>query len=141
MTFANGSNFVLQIEDAPLAGTYTTVGCQRSTSNSNATEGIDVTSKCNMPHRTLINGGVKSNDISISGVYDNSAGMILFEAAESSGAITNFKLLNPDTGDERTGPYQISGYTKTGEHTDAVGFDATLVSAGAPTDVPLTPDP
>lgn len=134
MTFANGSTFVLQRETAT-PGVFETVGCQRSTAVTIATEQIDVTGKCNMPSRTLIAGGVHTVDISASGVYDDSASMIAFEADAQSGAIVNYKLIS-DLGEELEGPFQISSFEKTGDHTDAMQFSSSLVSAGAITYTP-----
>lgn len=130
MAFANGTSFVLQREDTPGSGTWTTVGCQRSTSVTITNEQIDATGKCNMPARTLIEGGVHSVDISASGVYDDSASIIAFEADAQSGAIVNYKLISA-LGEELEGPFQISSFEKTGEHTDAMMFSSSLVSAGA----------
>ncbi len=139
MTFAKGSKFYLQIEDTPGSDTWTTVGCQRSTSITHAREQIDVTGKCNMPNRTLINGGVYSVDISASGIYDNSAGQRAFEAIVQSGDIVNYKVVDEDTGDELEGPFQVSSYEKTGEYNAEVQFSSTLLSAGAITFTASTP--
>ena len=129
MAFANGTSFVLQREDTPGSDTWTTVGCQRSTSVTITNEPIDTTAKCNMPARNLIEGGIRSVDISASGVYDDSTAMEAFEAAAQSGAIVNYKLIS-DLGEELEGPFQISSFEKTGEHTDAMMFSSSLVSAG-----------
>ena len=128
MAFANGSTFILQRE-TDVVDTFENVGCQRSTAVTIATEQIDVTGKCNMPSRALIEGGVHTVDISASGVYDDSAGMVNFEADAQTGTITKYKLIS-DLGEELEGLFQISSFEKTGDHTDALQFSSSLVSAG-----------
>jgi len=133
MSFADGASYILEIETSSGSGVFVAAGCQKNTDNPHQRTVIDVSNKCNHPHRTLIAGGVRSNDITASGIYSSEQGQQLLEAAYISGAVTTFKLANPDTNDELEGPYVVSAYSKTGDDEGAVQYSVTLLSAGAPT--------
>ena len=127
--YFKGVGFLVQVEDSANPGTYISIACSRGTGGSLANEGIDVTSKCNMPWRTMIDGGLQSMTLSVDGVYNDGTDIDEVEANADANTIANYKLIS-ERGDEYAGPDQLATYERTGDHTDAEMFSTTLESAG-----------
>ncbi len=128
--YFKGVDFLVQIEDVAVPGTYLDIACTRATSGSFGNEGIDVTTKCTMPWRTMIEGGLQSMTLAADGVYNDGVDIDEIEDAVDGNLIVNMKLIS-GRGDEYAGAYQIPSYERNGDHTDAELFSATFESAGA----------
>jgi len=128
--YFKGVGFLIQIEDSANPGTFINLACARSNSNAKATEPIDVTSKCSMPNRTLIEGGIQTMTWSGSGVMNDGNDMSELIAYANAGNIVNMKFIS-DYGDEYAGAFLVAAFTREGEYNDAEMFDATFESSGA----------
>lgn len=123
-----GKDFLVQKEEDGTPGAYTVVGGMRSTSLTINNEQVDVTTKGDMPWRQLINCGVRSMSISLSGVFEDDAILQECLAAALSGEIKNYRLTS-GYGDQFEGPYQIASMERTGEYNGAEEYSITLESA------------
>ena len=128
-TYFKGVDFLLSIEDSGNPGTFLDIACVRATSGSLANEIIDVTSKCTMPYRTSIEGGLQSMTMAGDGVYNDGADIDELELAADGNLLVNAKLTS-GRGDEYACTVAIPTYERTGDHTDAEMFSFTLESAG-----------
>ena len=124
--YFKGTDFILSIHDGV---SFVEIACMRSTTSSISNETIDVTSKCNMPFRHSINGGLRAMSFSGSGVMNDGADMAPLLIAANLNLITRFRL-NSGRGDFYDGDFSITSLERTGEHADAEMFDLTLESAG-----------
>lgn len=127
--YFKGVGFLIQIESV-VPAVYIDIACARATSGALANEVIDVTSKCNMPWRTSIEGGLQQMTLSVDGVYNDGLDIVQLEAAADGNLIINMKLISDD-GDEYAGAFSVPSYERNGDHTDAELFSATFESAGA----------
>lgn len=134
--YFNGTEFVVQLgnNDGP-PETFTTIACQRSTTGSINNEQIDVTAKCNTPWRQLLEGGIRSMSLSLSGVFNDDQSMADMIGIHNAGSIRNYRLIS-EYGDVYEGAFFAASMERSGEHTDAEQFSMTLESAG---DISYTP--
>ena len=124
-----GVGFIVNVETAPASGIYVAIACVRSNTGSISNEQIDVTSKCSMPYRTAINGGLRQMSLSGSGVMNDGADIALLIAAANSNTILNYEL-ESEYGDTYVGPFTLTSFERSGEHAAEETFDFTLESAG-----------
>jgi len=132
-----GVDFVIQLEDQAIPATYNTIACQRSTSGSINNEVIDVTSKCNMPWRTSISGGIQSMSLSCSGVFTDGAAIADAMDVYMNNTIANLRLIS-GYGDIFQGPYSLTSLERSGEYNDAEMYSMSMESAGV---IVYTPPP
>ena len=91
---------------------------------------VDITSKSDGGFRTLADfAGVKSIDISVSGVWVDKVFRDLAILETASLLITDASIAFADGG-SLTGDFYIASYEETGTHDDAVKFTASLQSSG-----------
>jgi len=131
MTFDAGRDFLLQVEDSPGGGTYTTIGGMRAKSITINNEEIDVSSGDAQWKQRLVGGGLKELSVSGSGVLDDGAPVNLVEVAARDGSLLSYRLITINktyTVAFTTGTFEI-----TGEYTDAQQFSISLASSGVPT--------
>jgi len=133
--YYKGSLFLIQVGSGGGGETFTTVACARSTSFSLNSEQIDVTSKCTMPWKTLIEGGIRSASASFSGIFNNDATLATMITKARDGVISNFKLVSA-RGDSFTGAFQVTSMERSGEYNDAEQYSFSLESSGAITFTP-----
>ena len=124
--YFKGVNFILYIFDGV---DFLPIACMRSNTSSQSNEQIDVTSKCSMPFRTSINGGLQTVSFSGSGVMNDGADIAVLIAAANFNLITRFKM-ESEYGDTYEGNFTPTSFERSGEHADAEMFDLTLESAG-----------
>lgn len=127
--YFTGVGFIVKVESAPASGTYIDIACVRSNTGSIANEQIDVTTKCTMPWRTAINGGLQQMTLSGSGVFNDGTDMPILKNAADANTILNYQL-ESESGDTYTGPFTLTSFERTGEHNAEETFDFTLESAG-----------
>lgn len=126
----NGDLFLIKLgnEDGP-PETFTTIACMRSTSLSLNNEQIDVTSKCDTPWRELIEGGIRSMSLSLSGIFNDDATIDSINDIALAGTIKNYEIVS-ERGDSYTGAFQISSFERSGEYNDAEQYSVSLESSG-----------
>lgn len=109
---------------------YTTVAGGRTNSLSINNDMIDVTSKDNIPWRTLIEGGVQSFSTSISGVFNSDQSLADMMTLSMGGFIRNFQIVT-GLGDTFTGKFKISKCERSGEYKGEETYTISLESSGA----------
>lgn len=125
--YQKGVDFVVAIETA-VPGIFDDIACVRATSLAINTEQIDVTSKCVMPDRTLIEGGIHSMTLSGDGVMNDGADITILISAANAGSIVNMRLTS-GLGDDYEGPFHVGSFERTGDYNDAEMFSFTFESA------------
>ena len=108
---------------------FADIACVRSNTGSISNEAIDVTSKCTMPWRTSIDGGLQQMSLSGSGVMNDGADITLLIAAANNNTIINYQL-ESEFGDVYEGPFSLTSFERGGEHSAEETFDFSLESAG-----------
>ena len=126
-----GRDMLLQLEDSPGAGTYTTIAKVRAKSVSVNNEEIDISSGDSQWKERLSGGGLKELAVSVSGVADDGGQLADIAAAVEAGTLLSFRLISLIR--TWTTPFHISSIEISGDYTDAQLFSATLVSSGQPT--------
>ena len=140
MAAQKGLDMILSIHDS--GSTYNPVAGLRSTSITLNDESVDITTKTNKGHRTLLAGaGMNSVSISASGVFtddttENAVRAAFFaqqNTSDGSSAQTatfkQFRFLIPDFGN-LTGSFQITSLEYAGEHNGEVTYSLSFESAG-----------
>lgn len=110
--------------------TFTTIANTRSTGLSITVEGIDVTDKGSTDQwRELIEGGVRSAEVSISGPMSDAATLALMKVRAKNGSINNYRITN-GKGDVWQGAFQVQGLENAGEYNADETYSFKLASAG-----------
>lgn len=127
----NGRDFLLSIENAVTPGTYDIIGGMQSNGFTRTTEAVDVTTKQSAPERALLDCGIRSAEISGSGIMDETAPLARIFGMQfgTVSALANFRVRFGD-GDTVTGPYLLNSFERTGEYNQAETFSISLSSAG-----------
>jgi TP901-1 family phage major tail protein len=132
MTTPLGRTFLLYYEDPATPMSYLKVANCKDNSEDEATEPIDVTDKDGAPDRTLIEGGIRSSEVSASGVFTDAASIKQMRIWNRDGKIKNFRMVD-GLGNTVTGPYQIVSFSRAGSFDGEMTWDLKLSSAGART--------
>jgi TP901-1 family phage major tail protein len=130
-----GKDFILQVGDVSTATNFVTVGAMRSTSFVTATGEIDVTEKDVMPWRSLLEGGVRTREISAAGVLSNAASLVTMKAAADAGQIRYFKIVTGQ-GDTYVGQFQVASFERSGDYDKEEVYTLKLMNHGACTYTP-----
>ena len=114
----------------PADGDFSTVGgIQTKAINFNGQE-VDVTSGSSNEWRELLDGrGVRSFDISGSGIADDSDLLKKIEQRSSDNKITWWRINRSDQDRKYTGKFKAS-FNNNGAHDGAVNFELSLMSSG-----------
>jgi TP901-1 family phage major tail protein len=133
MAEAAGKDFVLQIEDTPGGGTYTTLGGLRAKTFTRTHEGIEITNHGSNQDKTFLDAaGIRSMGVSGSGIFDRSATLHRVVDNCAAGTLTNFRLIDSGSGGRTyTGSFHISQFEESGEYNGAVEYNVSLESSGA----------
>ncbi len=105
-----------------------TIAGMRSTSMKINNEQCDVTDKGTVPWRQLLDAGVRSMELSGSGVYSDDASMDIFMADVLAGSIVTMLLIS-GRGDSFSGSYLVSGGERSGEYNGAEQYTMSFASA------------
>ena len=127
-----GKSFLLFYENPSVPGAYLLLANCRDNSNDMQNETIDVTDKDGMPDRKLIEGGIRSTDISASGVFTDAASVKQLKVWTRAGNIKNFRLQD-GLGNTQTGPFLCVSFSQAGSYDGEQTYDLKLSSAGAMT--------
>jgi TP901-1 family phage major tail protein len=125
-----GSLFLLEIGDNATPTVYSRLGGLRSTGINFNAEFHDVTTKDEVPVRTLLGGGIKSYSISGAGVFVDDAATNSAIGIAHTGAPWKFRVTCPN-GDTYAGMWAVKTYKRDGAHDGTEAYDLTLESAGA----------
>lgn len=126
-----GKDLLIQrLKTAP--STYETIAGMRSTSVKINNEQVDVTDKGDVPWRQLLQCGIRSMELSASGIFtsDVSLGDIMSDV--TSGSIVQFKIIS-GRGDTFVGMFLVASCERNGEYNGAEQYSLTLASAGTVT--------
>lgn len=127
MTVGAGKTFLLKIDTG--GGTYVSLGGIRSNSATLNNEAIDITNMDSSEYRTLLDGaGIRSMDISGSGVLENEAPISTVRTAFLAGTLTNFNLV--ETNGTWSGAFKITSFEISGEYNGAQTYSVSLQSSG-----------
>lgn len=132
-----GKNFLLQVEDTPASGTFTSVATIRDVSLSISNEQVDTTDKTIAPARELKNCGINSMSISGAGIFSDDAPLAIIQARSHDGALYNYRLIS-DRGDQYQGAFQTATFDRTGAFNNSEEFSISLESSGV---IVFTPTP
>jgi len=117
--------------------THLTVAGMRSTGMTINNEQVDVTDKGDVPWRQLLAVGIRSMELSASGIFSNADVLADIMVDVTTGAIVTFKIIS-GRGDFFDGDYLVGSCERNGEYNGAEQYSLTLSSAGA---VVYTPAP
>lgn len=125
-----GRLFLLQVEDTPGLGTFSTIGALSNVSTTFNQEEVDITDKGSAPWKELLaDAGIRSFAISADGFYsDDSVFQILYTAA-LNGVILNYRIIS-EAGDQFEGAFNIASTERSGGTSDAEAFTISLSSSG-----------
>lgn len=131
-----GKDFLIQRQATvgPPA-TYTTIAGMRSTSLTINNESVDVTDKGDVPWRQLLQCGIRSMEMSCSGMFSDATilGQIMTDV--TAGTINVFKLIS-GRGDTFVGAFLITSCQRSGEYNGAEQYTLSFASAGTVTYTP-----
>jgi TP901-1 family phage major tail protein len=130
-----GKNFLVQVGDVATPTNFVTVAAMRATQMSLNNEAIDTTEKDVMPWRELMEGGIRSIDLTLSGPMTNGASLTTMRTAASTGQIRYFKIIS-GLGDQWVGQFQVQSLERNGDHDKEETYSMKLASSGAVTYTP-----
>ena len=110
--------------------TYATIAGMRSTSVKINNEQVDVTDKGDESWRQLLGCGVRSMELSASGVFTDAESLEDIMLDVTTGGIVQFKIIS-GRGDTFVGMFQVVSCERNGEYNGAEQYSLTLASAGA----------
>ncbi len=131
-----GKDLLIQrLKTAP--STYETIAGMRSTSLKINNEAVDVTDKGDVPWRQLLACGIRSMELTASGVFSSHASLDDIMTDVTEGAIVEFKVIS-GRGDTFVGNFLVASCERNGEYNGAEQYSLTLTSAG---EITYTPAP
>lgn len=130
-----GRSLLLGIGDSavPATAVFTTIGGVRAKGYSQGTEEIDITDGDDDVWKKLLEGGVQSLTLNVSGLVSNNASYELLRAKAQAGTIWAFQISAIGDADGIKGNFLITSLEENGEYNGAQQFSATLASADTPT--------
>ena len=124
-----GRSFLLKVGDGASPPAYTTIGGMRTTSFKFNNGEIDATDKDSAGWRELIEGGVRSMEVSADGIFKDTAAEETLRADAFAGRINDYRIV-AGNGDSFEGLFQIASYARGGKHEGEETFTVSLRSAG-----------
>jgi TP901-1 family phage major tail protein len=112
--------------------TYATIAGMRSTSVKINNEQVDVTDKGDVPWRQLLQCGIRSMELSASGIFSDAAALASIMADVTAGNIVQFQIIS-GRGDKFVGLFLVASVERNGEYNGAEQYSLTLASAGTVT--------
>lgn len=128
-----GKDFLLKIDTG--GATYVTMGGLQAKSFTLNNEEIDVTNHDSSQWKTLLDGaGIRSMTVAGNGIHNGSAST-LNKAEDNcmSGTLTNFQVVDANSGRTYTAAFKIVSWERGGEHNGAQTYAISLASSGAVT--------
>lgn len=131
-----GKDLLIQrLKTAP--STYSTIAGMKSTGVKINNEQVDVTEKGSTPWRQLLQCGIRSMELSASGVFSDDVSLADIMADVTAGNIVQFKVIS-GRGDTFVGMFLVQACERNGEYNGAEQYTLTLASAGT---IAYTPAP
>lgn len=128
MAARTGRKLRIKLGDGSSSETFTAIGGAREDAFSCETGEIDVTDKDDGNNRALLEGGIQTLSLTVSGVAKDDT---LF-GKWRDGTIDNYQVEWVDTGATLECAFQVGTYSETGNYdNEAVTFEAELRSSGA----------
>lgn len=128
MAARNGRRLRIKLGDGSSSETFTAIAGAREDAFTLNNGEIDITDKDDATDRTLLEGGIQSIELTVSGVAKDDS---LFAKARA-GTLDNYQVEWVDTGATLECAFQVGDYSETGNYdNEAVTFEATLRSSGA----------
>lgn len=128
MAKQNGQTLRIQKGDGASPELFTSIAGAIEESFSAEVGEINVTDKDSNGYRELLGGGIKSLNLSVSGVVDSS---VLLQAYINN-ALESYRVIWNDTGDTLTGTFELGSYSQSGPtENGAITFTAEFRSSGA----------
>lgn len=126
-----GKDFYLKVDTG--GGSYSTCGGLRSSSMTINNTEIDVTNHGSNQYRTLLDGaGIRSMDISGSGIHTGDAATLdLIDDNCMAGTLTNFQIVDNDSGRTYQASFKITSFERAGEYNGAQEYSLSLMSSGS----------
>lgn len=132
MAVQKGRELIIQVEDSPSAGTYTTVAGGRSKNFNPAFPSTDV-SHADSPgqwQERASGFSLKALQFSMNGLWKNHATQRkVFNAMWNGTGPLNYKVVVPGLG-VFIGPFTVDSLPLSGDHTNELSFSAQFDSAG-----------
>lgn len=130
MSAQKGRDMLVKLVDSS-GGETTLAGLRTKTFTLNARQ-IDITDSdsAGQWRELLPGGGVKTLEVSGSGIFRDSASDATAREAFFDQRLLDCRLILPDFG-QIDGPFQISSLRYSGQYAGEAGYDITLASAGA----------
>jgi len=130
MAVQNGKDLLIKV-DLTGGGNFQTVAGLRATRVSFNAESVDVTSLDSAGgwRELLAGAGVKSANISGSGIFRDAASDARMRQIFFDGEMPAFQVVIPDFGTIE-GPFQVSGIEYGGTHDGEATYELSLASAG-----------
>lgn len=131
MAAKKGGDFLLKIEDSATPGSYSMLGGLRSNSLTINNEAIDATNKGSNQWREILDqAGIKSMSISGSGIFTSDATLTQARQIAISGLLTNFQIVDSDSGDTFQGKFKLTSLERGGEYNGEMTWSISLESSG-----------
>ncbi|MBU6445034.1 MAG: phage major tail protein, TP901-1 family [Alphaproteobacteria bacterium] len=132
MTAQRGKDLLLKIGDGGTPETFATVAGLRSTTLAFNAQTVDVTNadSVDLWRELLAGAGVKSAQVSGSGVFKDAASDAAIRAAFFGQTLSNWQVVIPSFGTV-SGPFQITALHYDGPYDGELKLSLTLASAGA----------
>jgi TP901-1 family phage major tail protein len=131
MAAQKGSLFLLKVGDGGGTEVFTTIGGMRTNSFSLNNQAVDTTNKGSGQWRELLSGaGTSSVNISGSGVFTDDAAEEMVRGYAFNNEIHNYEIVFGN-GDTLSGAFQITSYSRSGNHNNEEAYTVSLASAGA----------
>ena len=132
MTAQRGKDLLLKIGDGGTPESFATVAGLRSTTLAFNAQTVDVTNadSADMWRELLAGAGVKSAQVSGSGVFKDAASDAAIRAAFFGQTLSNWQVVIPSFGTV-SGPFQITALHYDGPYDGELKLSLTLASAGA----------
>lgn len=132
ITAQKGRSFLLQLASGGSPTTFTSATGLRTTGVAINGAPVDITTKSSAGWRELLpDGGVKSVDISASGIWDSGSTNLktLMAAALAGGTLIEAQVVS-GAGDKFIGTWAVPTFNRNAPHDNAETFDVTLQSHG-----------
>ena len=132
MTAQRGKDLLLKIGDGGTPESFATVAGLRSTTLAFNAQTVDVTNadSVDLWRELLAGAGVKSAQVSGSGVFKDAASDAAIRAAFFNQTLSNWQVAIPSFGTV-SGPFQITALHYDGPYDGELKLSLTLASAGA----------
>jgi len=125
-----GRDLLLKVGDGGTTEVFTTLGAARATTVSIENNPVDITSLNSKGFQELqIKGGVQEIEISVEGIFKDSAAEEILRAAAFNRSVKNYQLIFPN-GEMIEGAFVISQYQREGSYNGLEVFSLKLLRTG-----------